>query len=113
MTLAIRQAQLDARRHRARNSQTVENSSSYLQELLANYTALPLFASSVLLALSHDTTVRLHRFMPIVNFVANSKYDEAAAALRQLPWAHGNKNRAEELIQRLERRAIDKRHFVG
>lgn len=83
-----------------------------LDKILPNWRRLPLFAKSVVINMAFNMGNRLLQFKNSMAAIANGQYDTAARNLRKSLWAKQVPNRANELISRLERRAIAKEHLV-
>ena len=83
-----------------------------LDKVIPNWRRLPLFAQSVVINMAFNMGSRLLQFKNSMAAIANGQYDTAARNLRKSLWAKQVGQRANELISRLERRAIAKEHLV-
>ena len=83
-----------------------------LDKVIPNWRRLPLFAKSVVINMAFNLGSRLLQFKNSMAAIANGQYDTAARNLRKSLWAKQVGQRANELISRLERRAIAKEHLV-
>lgn len=83
-----------------------------LDKVLPQWKFLPLFAKTVVVNMAFNLGSRLLQFKNSMALIGAGKYEQAASNLRKSLWAKQVGKRADELISRLERRAIAKEHLV-
>jgi GH24 family phage-related lysozyme (muramidase) len=83
-----------------------------LDTLAPGWENIPAFAVSVLVDLIYNLGLeRFSKFKPTIDLIMKGRYSEAAQHLRKTPWFLQTGARAEEMVTRLEKQAIEPAHL--